>query len=129
MNQEAISEIYDYTGLMRAAARGGCCGGPDWLDYKPAVSTCEAWCTWASGNGGTNVMHVTGGGSTVLPYYSKCFPSATSPPINAKRFAFVSQLGTINIDPALPKTNLSNLNDCCINFPSFSHLFSGGLFL
>ena len=47
------------------------------------------------------------------PHYAKCYDSNSPSPLNGIRFAFVSQIGTTNIDPSLPEmTPITNVSAC-----------------
>ena len=45
-------------------------------------------------------------------YYAKCFNESYQRPGNRKRFAFLSQIGTFEIDPELPQMNEANKTTC-----------------
>ena len=47
------------------------------------------------------------------PHFAKCYDSNTPSPLNGTRLAFVSQVGTTDIDPSLPEmTPITNVSAC-----------------
>ena len=72
------------------------------LDVCTRRMAADSWSCWSGapcGGGGWNIYHV------------KCLDATSIVPINGKRFAFVSQLGTTGLDPDFgqmtPYTNIS----------------------
>ncbi len=52
-------------------------------------------------------------------YYAKCYAAKTSSPMNSRRIAFPSQLGTVEIDPSLPSINA--VNHSCVRMKHFEN--------
>ncbi len=46
------------------------------------------------------------------PHYLKCFDAATSTPLNGLRIQHASQLDTYEIDPLVPKMNITDWQSC-----------------
>ena len=111
--QETISQIYTHSmatiGYSRVLSRGGGPGSTDLVPYYvnwgwgfwPA--NCSELCAYQST--GQGIIDSNGPGAT---YYSKCYEGTTVSPLNNRRLAFASQLGTVGIDPSLPSINAQN---------------------
>ena len=96
-------------GHSRMLSRGG---GPG-VDFMLVEAytcnwcmSCEHFCSYLVGGGTMDGV----AGSTA--YYGKCFNDSVGVPVNGKRFAFPSHLGTVGVDPALPTINSVNKTQC-----------------
>ncbi len=108
--QESVSLIYYTTvvniGFTRVLDRGG--GNPPMtamIGYSSATS-CTSLCTFWQGAG---LLDSYAGASV---FYGKCFNSSAIIPPNRNLIQFSSQLGTFEIDPALPAINTANKTKC-----------------
>ncbi len=93
-------------------------------DFCWNCSTCDMACGWVE-----TVGYLDFG---VKPYYAKCYNISGDPPANKIRFAFASQSGTTDMDPAVPEWNVYNRTSCWriyrfyfnpINFSLFKNIF------
>lgn len=107
-NQVSISQIGVYGGNP---CRVHHLGGDAPTDYHAIYSktvNCSFLCANLMMTGGLWGLHSGGD-----PHYVKCFDSNTPSPPNGVRVAFVSQLGTTNVDPDLPQaTPITNVSAC-----------------
>ena len=86
-------------GTLRLIETGGGPGGADILTARSGASNCQQHCSWLS-----TVGYFEGGYEAVSKaYYSKCYETISSTPLNGIRIAFPSQIGSTGIDPALPQ--------------------------
>ena len=46
------------------------------------------------------------------PYFIRCYEDIGQSPQNSRRAAFVSQVGTTNLDPSLPRMNITDSVGC-----------------
>ena len=53
-----------------------------------------------------------------LVYYLKCYEGVSPTPMNDKRIQFVSQIATMDLDPALPQMNVTHWQACMRVSPS-----------
>ena len=101
--QEAISYSFNVPPDVRIVHRGGG-SSSDWL-ASGSGTTCETFCNNRMRNAG---LDPNPGGH---PHYTKCYDAKGTMPANGHRFGFPSQVGTLNLDPALsqmtPYTNAS----------------------
>ena len=95
------------TNLLRLLRRGG---GFDSY-YYATFSNCSSFCAlrmqpqsmWTS-------TPPSGFGDD--PQFLRCFDVEKQTPLNGIRFAFVSQLGTTELDPDLPRMNATDFKGC-----------------
>ena len=96
----------------RSVKRGGGSDGDHEYVGSRDTSSCNAFCNMMMMAGGVGWES---GGNTrgEDPYHIKCYDAFGTFPLNGVRVAFPSQLGTTNIDPALPKaTPMTNVTAC-----------------
>ena len=114
-----ISRVYTYStyGFIRLIIRdGGTNSGGGWfidgvatvcsptVDMANCTGFCikraayQCWDSWDPTNS--------------ITYYIKCFDGQSDQPLNHLRAVFMSQIGTIDIDPAIPPTPLGNYSFC-----------------
>ncbi len=83
----------------RIVHRGGGADVSEWLAAKNGATNCYTFC-----NATMRPQGMRQPGDLCDPHFVKCYENATSgSPPNSKRFAFPSQIGTSQIDPALPQ--------------------------
>ena len=107
--KEGISVVYNFSGrLFRTIETGGGAGGDDLLVLRSSTSNCDSLCSWLETVGYFDSCCI---GSSPA-YYAKCFDAVASSPLNGRRLAFPSQIGTTSIDPSLPAMNTPNITSC-----------------
>ena len=89
-------------------SRGGGADGADMLNSYSGAFTCEGFCNYFEGGALTDSCCP----ATSVIYYAKCYNSSSAIPLNGVRFAFASQIGTIDLDPALARMNTPNKTTC-----------------
>ncbi len=100
--QEAISIKYlRPEGFLRRIENGGGDAVNDLLASRFGATTCKQICDWLSSAAGYFDASLP---TTSPVYYAKCYDAVSQTPLNGRRLAFVSQLGTPEIDPSLPQT-------------------------
>ena len=103
---------YAYIGIERSTVRGGGPGAPDWLSGKSGAINCTQWCSWIECLNCSTIMNPGSGGLVVPARYAKCYERSFTNPKNNQRYAFASQVGTTEIDPALPQFYTGNGTIC-----------------
>ena len=91
--------LHPTIGNDRIISNGGGNGTQDLVTIFSGAKNCEEHCSWFEGAGYFDSNAV----AIAKAYYSKCFERLTSQPLNGRRIAFLSQVGTMDIDPALPR--------------------------
>ena len=92
--------------------RGGGDDSTDWVTTYRDTTNCSEMCA--------SVMIVDGLGAyppnpaaAYDPHYIKCYDAGSPMPLNGIRVAFVSQMGTTNVDPGLPQIfPITNITAC-----------------
>ncbi len=104
---------------MRLIENGGGPGGTDIITSRSGANNCQEHCNWLATTG-----YFEGGAtSTSLAYFSRCYEAVTPYPLNGYRIAFPSQIGTPDIDPALPQNFwVGNANVSCTSMIVDFHL-------
>ena len=95
-------------GVWRILHRGGA-SPADSLSSWYSLYSCETFCNYLEGGG---VVDPTYDNPVPYAYYAKCFNESYVRPGNRKRFAFLSQIGSTEIDPELPQMNQANKTTC-----------------
>ncbi len=88
--------------------RGGGNTTDDQLLEWVFASNCSEFCVQGMRFGGMDGC--CGAGRD--PHYVRCFDAFNYVPINRKRMQFVSQESTMDIDPAVPKMNITHAAAC-----------------
>ncbi len=79
---------------------------PGW--FLNGVQDCESLC-----NTGMQAESMDcSGGCGAHPFYLKCFNALSPTPLNGKRVAFASQVGTTGLDPELLQMPIGNSSIC-----------------
>ncbi len=111
-----MSEIYIHSsvGISRIVSRGGGEGTGDLLTGPlfGGSTNCSEFCKYLKEE---NYMD-TANKTTSVVYYAHCYQLAANPLENNRRFAFPSQIGTTDLDPALPPMTADNISSCCMHF-------------
>ncbi len=87
------------------APRGGCPTDYICKDSYTNASDCDTFCKYLETGGLLDNSYVS---PPPVAYFGRCFNASSSTPLNNRRIAFPSQLGTTDIDPDLLKMNQSN---------------------
>ena len=119
--QEAISVQYLFSvgyPLGRVHCRGG--NGDGDCDGGWTVSSCDQFCSYVEGNGSLDDSIVD---IVPIAHYAKCFNSSSGDLPNSRRFQFISQLTTPDMDPALPIMNVGNKSYFCRRMTADKFIF------
>ena len=103
-------------------ARGGGNDGDDWYQANRNLQNCSAFCTSVMQTGGVANSPVPNF-SGENPYHVKCFDGFSLTPLNSIRIAFVSQLGTTQVDPSLPQVDTFTNVTFCLRMIEFNFKF------
>ena len=98
----------------RIAERGGGADISDSIAQWLAAENCTELCYWGMMFGGLDsvwyYLPMYDGYSD--PHYLKCIEASTAAPLNGLRLQHVSQFNTPNIDPTIPKMNVTDWSAC-----------------
>ena len=117
LSQEAKSDLFTHPagciGATKILHRGGKYGDSDWLaNFFSTTTNCDEFCSTSQT---VDDLDSFSGIQTV--YYAKCYNAFGIIPPNKVRFSFVSQIGTLDVDPLLPNSN--NKSKCLRMFSMF----------
>ena len=102
------------TGNLRQVNRGGGQDGAEWYVTWKGLINCTSYCNAAMQPEGLCTA------SPCDPFYAHCYDALGIQALNGKRAAFPSQLGTTDLDPALPQiTPVTNFSACMRMFTKF----------
>ncbi len=112
-----ISVIWTHGGFgpVRIMHRGGGNSGGDWvMSYHSCTTNCSDCTGFCKKMMAYNTLDgYSPPNDNANPYYAKCYDAISPTPKNGIRFAFLSQLGTTDIDPSLPQAiPYTNVNAC-----------------
>ncbi len=101
----------DFSDIRRYLYLAGGANEKDWLRFYRAATNCTTLCTKSMLPGGL------GYGSApntfeADPFYLKCYDGFNFMPLNGKRIQYVSQIGTVDLDPELPQMNITDVKSC-----------------
>ncbi len=95
----------------RVIRRSG--GGANHTLVKFAGTNCSTFCALRMGFGGACWAIPTFNDSLKCdPHHIKCCDSFSSAPLNSRRVAYASQIGTNEIDPTLSMMNITDVYNC-----------------
>ncbi len=108
----------------RILHRSGGPASPDALPLWTASENCSELCYYGMRFIGLNIWwyewyNISGND----PYYLKCFDAPTASPPNSIRIQTASQLGTNEVDPLLPRMNVTDVFACFGMLSKASDLF------
>ena len=100
-------------GAYRVLHRGGGGDGSDWMITAHGAQNCSRVCAdvmqpGGMDNWGVGFPHTYGSD----PYYLKCYDNQSTYPLNGIRIQFASQVGTLSLDPVLPRMNVTDWKSC-----------------
>ena len=128
-NQVGVTRVYTYLphGITRHIRRdGGTDSGGGWFSdgltslcsVTVDMPNCTAFCRERTGYNCWDGVDPP----NALNYYLKCYEVVTDLPLNHLRMAFLSQIGSTDIDPIIPEMSLGNYSFCISIKLIFLHL-------
>ena len=101
----------DFTNIRRYLHRAGGANGIDWLQWYRDATNCSALCRNSMLSGGLQYNPYPNT-FAADPFYLKCLNGFNFSPLNGKRIQYVSQSGTMELDPELPEMNITDVKSC-----------------